>query len=148
MFGNEKHKSPRNGHAVETLIGPHAVIRGDISFSGGLYVEGTIHGKVTADDGSAAVITIADNGHIEGEVRAPVVVINGRMTGDVHAAERIELAANARVAGNIHYKVVEMAAGAMITGRLIHADAPMAQLTGPDSPVVARLKTKAEAQEA
>lgn len=148
MFGSDKHKSPRGGHAVETLIGPHAVIRGDISFSGGLYVEGTIHGKVSADDGSAAVLTIAENGHVEGEVRAPVVVISGRMTGDVHAGERIELAAHARVNGNIHYKVVEMAAGAMITGRLIHADAPLAQLTGPEAPAAPRVKAKGEAQEA
>lgn len=149
MFGNDK-KSPRNGnHCVETLVGPHAVIRGDITFSGGLYVEGSIHGKVLAEDGSAAVITIAESGHVEGEVRAPVVVINGRMTGDVHAGERIELAANARVSGNIHYKVVEMAAGAMITGRLIHADAPLAQLTGPETPApAARTKARAEAQEA
>lgn len=150
MLGmGDKKKSPRSGgHAVETLIGPHAVIRGDISFSGGLYVEGTIHGKVSADEGSAAVITIAENGHVEGEVRAPVVVISGRMTGDVHASERIELAAHARVNGNIHYKVVEMAAGAMITGRLIHADAPLAQLSGPEAPAAPRVKTKAEAQEA
>lgn len=149
MFGNDK-KSPRNGnHCVETLVGPHAVIRGDIGFSGGLYVEGSIHGKVLAEDGSAAVITIAESGHVEGEVRAPVVVINGRMTGDVHATERIELAANARVNGNIHYKVVEMAAGAMITGRLIHADAPLAQLTGPETPAVAAIRGgKAKAQEA
>ena len=150
MLGiGDKKKSPRSGgNAVETLIGPHAVIRGDISFSGGLYVEGTIYGKVSADDGSAAVITIADNGHIEGEVRAPVVVISGRMTGDVHASERIELAAHARVNGNIHYKVVEMAAGAMITGRLIHADAPLAQLSGPEAPAAPRVKTKAEVQDA
>ena len=149
MLGiGDKKKSPRSGGAVETLIGPHAVIRGDISFSGGLYVEGTIHGKVTADDGSAAVITIAENGHIEGEVRAPVVVISGRMTGDIHATERIELAAHARVNGNIHYKVVEMAAGAMITGRLIHADAPLAQLTGPEAVAAPRVKAKAEAQSA
>jgi cytoskeletal protein CcmA (bactofilin family) len=155
MFGNGDRKSPRNGHALETLVGPHAVIRGDISFSGGLYVEGTIHGKVIADDGAAAVLTIAENGVIEGEVRAPVVVISGRMNGDVHAAERVQLAANARVNGNIHYKVVEMAAGAMVTGRLIHADAPLAQLSGPEktAPAVAaepaalagpRGKTRAE----
>ena len=150
MLGIGKGKSPGHGqHAVETLVGPRAVIRGDVSFSGGLYVEGTIYGKVTAEDGSAAVLTIADDGHIEGEVRAPVVVISGRMTGDIHAGERIELAANARVNGNIHYKVVEMAAGAMITGRLIHADAPLAQLTGPEAaPAAGRVKGKAEAQEA
>ncbi len=149
MLGiGDKKKSPRSGSAVETLIGPHAVIRGDISFTGGLYVEGTIYGKVSADDGSAAVITIAENGHIEGEVRAPVVVISGRMTGDIHATERIELAAHARVNGNIHYKVVEMAAGAMITGRLIHADAPLAQLTGPEAVAAPRVKAKAEAHSA
>jgi cytoskeletal protein CcmA (bactofilin family) len=136
MFGNGDKKSPRNGHALETLVGPHAVIRGDISFSGGLYVEGTIHGKVIAEDGAEAVLTIADKGVIEGEVRAPVVVINGRMTGDVHATDRIELAANARVNGNIHYKVVEMAAGAMVTGRLIHADTPLAQLAAPEKPLL------------
>lgn len=149
MFGSDKHKTPRSGgHAVETLIGPHAVIRGDVSFTGGLYVEGTIHGTVSADDGTAAVITIAENGHIEGEVRAPVVVVSGRMTGDVFASERIELAAHARVNGNIHYKVVEMAAGAMVTGRLIHADAPLAQLTGPEATAAARVKAEAEAQSA
>jgi cytoskeletal protein CcmA (bactofilin family) len=149
MLGmGDKKKSPRNGSAVETLIGPHAVIHGDISFTGGLYVEGTIHGKVSADDGSAAVITIAENGHIEGEVRAPVVVISGSMTGDIHASERIELAAHARVNGNIHYKVVEMAAGAMITGRLIHADAPLAQLTGPEAVPAPRVKATVEAQSA
>ena len=136
MFGDNK-KGTRGGNAVETLVGPHAVIRGDVVFTGGLYVEGAIHGKVCAEDGAKAVLTIADNGLVEGEVRAPCVVINGRMVGDVHAEERIELAANARVQGNVYYKVIEMAAGAMITGRLIHADAPLAQLTGPDSVVAA-----------
>ncbi len=153
MFGSDK-KSPRHGNSVETLVGPRAVIRGDINFSGGLYVEGTIYGKVVADEGSAAVLTLAEDGRIEGEVRAPVVVISGTMTGDVHAAERVELAANARVNGNIHYKVVEMAAGAMITGRLIHAEAPMAQLTGPageSAPAAVPLRgksAKVEAQQA
>ena len=70
----------------------------------------------------AAVLTLAEQGSIEGEVQVPVVVINGRMTGDVHALERIELAAKARVQGNLHYKVVEMTAGAQLTGRLVHAD--------------------------
>ena len=154
MFGDKK--APRSAHGgVETLIGPHAVIRGDVVFTGGLYVEGAIHGKVCAEDGAKAVLTIADDGRVEGEVRAPCVVINGQMVGDVHAAERLELAANARVQGNLYYKVIEMAAGAMITGRLIHADAPLAQLTGPDSAAAgssagtpAREKVRAVAQEA
>lgn len=131
-MGNDKGKSVRSGsNAVETLIGPRVVIRGDITFSAGLYVEGRIIGKLFADEGQSAVLTVAEKGVIEGEVHAPVVIVAGTLHGDVHAAERIELAGTARVQGNIYYKVVEMAAGAMITGRLIHADAPLAQLTGP-----------------
>jgi cytoskeletal protein CcmA (bactofilin family) len=131
MFG-DKGKSGRNGHAMETLIGPRVLIRGDVNFSGGLYVEGRIIGKVIAEDGGPGVLSVAEAGVVEGEVRAPVVVVCGTLRGDVHASERVELASNARVQGNIYYKVVEMAAGAMLTGRLIHADAPLAQLTGPD----------------
>ena len=132
MFG-EKGKGTRNGnHAVETLIGPRVVIHGDVHFSGGLYVEGKIVGKVIADDGQAAVLTVAEKGCIEGEVRVPVAIVCGELIGDVFSSDRVELAGKARVRGNIHYKTVEMAAGAMITGRLIHADAPMAQLTGPE----------------
>jgi len=47
MFG-DKVKGTRNGHSVETLIGPRVQIRGDILFAGGLYVEGRILGKVVA----------------------------------------------------------------------------------------------------
>jgi cytoskeletal protein CcmA (bactofilin family) len=109
--------------AIDTLIGPQVIIRGDVVFSGGLYVEGHIQGKVIAEAGERAVLTLAEQGSIEGEVQVPVVVINGRMVGDVHAFERIELATKARVQGNLHYKVVEMSAGAQLTGRLVHADA-------------------------
>lgn len=108
---------------VDTLVGPQMTIRGDLQFSGGLYVEGRIIGKVIAEEGKPAMLTLAENGSIEGEIRAPVVVLNGRLEGDVHAEDRVELAAKAQVKGNVHYRVVEMAAGAMLTGRLIHAEA-------------------------
>ena len=133
MFGDKKSARGGNGHAVETLVGPHAVIRGDVVFTGGLYVEGAIHGKVCAEDGAKAVLTIADNGCVEGEVRAPVVIVNGRMLGDVHASERVELAPKARVQGNVHYAVVEMSAGAQLTGRLVHAQAQTRALPAPDA---------------
>ncbi len=129
MLGMDK-KSARNGtNTVETLIGPRVVIRGDVQFSGGLYVEGKIIGKIIADEGSAAVLTISEQGMIDGEVHAPVVVIAGSLHGDIHASERVELSPTAKVQGNVFYKVVEMAGGATLTGRLIHADAPMSELT-------------------
>ncbi len=131
MFGSSK--SNRDGQlVVDALIGSQVVIRGDVEFSGGLYVEGRIHGKVLAVQGDApATLTLAEHGHIEGEVRAQVVVISGRMDGDVHATERVELSPTARVNGNIHYQVVEMSAGSQLNGRLVHASAPVAALPAP-----------------
>lgn len=134
MFGNSK--SSRDGQlVVDALIGNQVVIRGDVEFSGGLYVEGRIHGKVTALEGaSGATLTLAENGVIEGEIRAQVVVISGRMDGDVHCTERVELAPSARVNGNVHYQVVEMSAGAQLNGRLIHTSStPVAALPPPEA---------------
>ena len=133
MFkGSQTKPSSKDGQAVDTLIGPQVTIRGDIEFSGGLYVEGRIIGRVFATEGAQAVLMLSEHGSIEGEVRAPVVMLDGRLEGDVHAAERIELAAKARVQGNVHYRVVEMHAGAQRTGRLVHADAhPADGLDGP-----------------
>ena len=130
MFGN---KSSRGSQmVVDALIGPQVVIRGDVVFSGGLYVEGRIEGKVLAEDGAKAMLTLAEQGHIEGEVRATVVVLSGRLDGDVHASERVELTPSARVNGNVHYQVVEMNAGAQLNGRLLHS-AAMAALPAPQT---------------
>lgn len=114
---------------IDTLIGPNVVIQGEFHFSGGLYIEGRVVGKLIAEEGKEAVLTLADSGSIEGEVRSPVMVVNGRIDGDVHASERIELGAKARVEGNVYYKVVEMTAGSVLTGRLLHVEAGASQVT-------------------
>lgn len=123
FMGGERKTAKAAPGGVETLVGARVTIRGDVHFSGGLYVDGAVHGSVVADEGQVdAVLTVSEKGVIHGEVRAPHIVVNGQLHGDVFAGERIELGPTARVEGNIHYRVVEMAAGAMITGRLIHAE--------------------------
>jgi len=131
VFRNKS--SQRDGFAIDTLVGPDVVIRGDLEFSGGLYVEGRIVGKVIAAEGKAASLVLAEQGVIEGEVHAPVVIVNGTLTGDVHAGERVELAQKARVEGNVHYTVVEMSAGAQLTGRLVHTQSQTRALPAPEA---------------
>jgi cytoskeletal protein CcmA (bactofilin family) len=134
MFGSDKNKAPRQpATGVETLIGAQVTIRGDLSFSGGLYVEGTVHGSVVAEQSAGdAVLTLAERGSIHGEVRAPHVIVNGQLSGDVYASDRIQLGASARIQGNLYYKIIEMAAGAVVNGRMIHGDAPK-QLGKPEA---------------
>ena len=129
-FGDSKARAPRAGGSVDTLIGPKVVLRGDVQFAGGLYLEGQLIGRALAEAGAEATITVAARGRVEGELHAPVIVINGFVKGDVHAFERLELGPEARVEGNLHYAVIEMAAGAAVTGQLVHVLSSAAVASG------------------
>mgnify|MGYP001813710072 CR=1 FL=1 len=119
MFGKSG-KSRKSHTRVETIIGQQTRINGDIHFSGGLHIDGTIKGSVIAEEGAVSVLTVSEHGHIEGNVQVPVVVLNGSVTGDVTSTERVELAAKAKVAGNVYYNLLEMAMGAEVNGNLVH----------------------------
>jgi len=117
MFGNrKKYKAER----VDTLVGQNTRIEGNIHFSGGLHVDGVVKGNVVADSNSTAILTLSENGTIEGEVRVPNIILNGNIIGDVYASDRIELAVQARVNGNVYYNLLEMVMGAEVNGSLVH----------------------------
>lgn len=121
MLGSKKSRLSANGSdKVETLIGPQVVIHGDLQFSGGLYIEGKVLGKVIADDSADSLLTLAQGGLIEGSICAPKAVISGRLLGDLHSSQRVELTETAHIEGNIHYRLLEITAGAAVSGQLIH----------------------------
>lgn len=126
MFGKDKQKATK----VDTLIGQQTELRGDILFSGGLHIDGVVKGNVIADASSPSLLTLSENGTIEGEVRVPHVILNGCVVGDVHASESVELAAHASVHGNVYYSMIEMAMGAEVNGQLVRR-------TEAESPVLA-----------
>ncbi len=116
MFGGKKRKST----VVDTLVGQNTKVQGDIQFSGGFHVDGVIQGNIEAEADSASVLSISEDGMVEGSVSVPHVILNGTVKGDVSAKERVELGANARVIGNVYYNLIEMAIGAEVNGKLIH----------------------------
>ncbi|MGH8142578.1 MAG: bactofilin family protein [Steroidobacteraceae bacterium] len=103
---------------IDTLIGRNASIQGDIDFSGGLHVDGRVAGSVRAASEHGA-LSVSEDGVIEGSVAAPHVVLNGRVHGDIYGTERVVLGSKAKVHGNVHYGVIEMALGAQISGKLV-----------------------------
>lgn len=115
---------------VDTLIGRQTEIHGDVRFSGGLHIDGKVVGKVMALNEKNATLSISESGTIEGDVRAPNIVLNGQVSGDVHASEHISLGAKARVTGNVYYGIIEMTGGAKINGQMVHeGDDAIAALT-------------------
>lgn len=101
-----------------TLIAKGSTITGDIQFGGVLHIQGNVIGHVTVA-GEKGQLVIDRSGIVEGEVRVPHIIINGQVIGDVHATEKLELAENAKVEGNVTYETIEMMAGAQVNGKLI-----------------------------
>ena len=113
-------RKQRRHTVVDTLVGANTRISGDLHFSGGCHVDGTVNGSVTADPDSKSALSISEEGNIDGGVTVPYVVLNGIVRGDVFANQRVELGPTARVIGNVYYNLIEMAIGAEINGKLVH----------------------------
>jgi cytoskeletal protein CcmA (bactofilin family) len=129
MFSTNR-KETRPASETTTLIATGTAIKGDIYFTGRLHVDGKIDGAIRGD-GAQAMLTLSAHASVTGEVQAPHIVVDGAIIGDVTASERLELASNARVEGNVYYKLLEMSAGAQINGKMVHRAEPPKQLPRP-----------------
>lgn len=117
---NRRRTDHTGGSHSTSLIARGAVLRGDLHFSGALHLDGCIEGAVLAE-GDDAVFTLSENGRVQGDIRVPHAVINGQVRGDIHVSNKLELATHARIVGDVHYSLLEMAVGAQVNGRMSHA---------------------------
>lgn len=117
MFSSRQSK-PQN--RIDSLVGHGTRIEGNVSFTGGLRVDGEIVGNVQADPGKPSTLVLSEQARVEGEIRVTHLVMNGAVTGPVHAAEYLELQSKAKVIGDVYYKTLEIQLGAIVEGRLIH----------------------------
>lgn len=118
MLGNKKVGFGASGST--TLVARDTTVVGDIHFAGSLDVEGIVQGNIIAEEGKDALVRVVDQGRVEGEIRSPSVIVNGTVEGDVYSSKHLELAAKGRVQGNVHYTLLEMAAGSEVNGSLTH----------------------------
>ncbi len=103
-----------------TLISADTTVTGDIRFQGNLDIEGTVVGSVIAEPDVAATLRVVNGGRVEGEIRVPAALINGEVAGDIHCSDRLELAEQAVIDGDVYYNLVEMAVGCRVNGGLRH----------------------------
>ena len=116
MWGNSKIRSAK----IETLIGQSIEVDGDLNFNGGLHLDGKIKGNVSSEKGSNSVLIVSEQGRISGDVSVCYAVINGTIKGNVYVSEKLELSHKARITGNVHYNMLEMASGASVNGNMLH----------------------------
>ena len=94
-------------------IGKSVIIKGELSGSEDLTIEGHVEGKIDLKDN---VLTIGPNGKIKAEVFAKSVVVLGEVTGNVTASEKVDIRDNGSVDGDIASPRVAIAEGAHFRG--------------------------------
>lgn len=139
-FGKAPTDKPCN--TIDTLVGAKTELKGDIVFSGGLRVDGKIRGNVTAKGDGTSTLVLSEQAVVTGNVTVPHIITNGSIKGNVRAAERIELQPKAEISGDVYYKVIEMALGAVVNGNLVRDNA--AEVGRDNRGTVTRLKQAGE----
>lgn len=119
MFGK---KSTKPQSRIDSLIAHGTRIEGDISFSGGLRVDGEVIGNVRAEAGQASTLVLSEQARVEGAIEVSHLVVNGTIAGPVYVSEYVELQAKSKVSGDVYYKTLEMHVGAVVEGKLVHQD--------------------------
>jgi len=94
-------------------IGKSVIIKGELSGSEDLTIEGQVEGRIDLKDN---VLTIGPNGKIKAEVFAKSVVVLGEVTGNVTASEKVDIRDNGSVDGDIASPRVAIAEGAHFRG--------------------------------
>lgn len=112
---------------IDTLIGEGTSLDGNLTFTGGMRIDGQVNGDVIAVKEKASTLVLSEHAKVNGEVRVTHLVVNGSISGSVTASEYLELQSKARIAGDVHYKTLEIQLGAIVEGRLIHSGAAVVQ---------------------
>jgi cytoskeletal protein CcmA (bactofilin family) len=96
-------------------IGKSVVIKGELTGSEDLTIEGHVEGKIELRQN---VLTIGPNGKIKAQIFAKSVIILGEVTGNVTATEKVDLRDNGSVDGDIAAPRVAIAEGAHFRGSI------------------------------
>jgi cytoskeletal protein CcmA (bactofilin family) len=128
---------PKTGEFAH--IGKSVMIKGELSGSEDLYIDGTVEGTIQLQGNNLA---IGPNGHVHADVNAKVVVIQGKLEGNIRASERVELRKSAVIVGDIVTQRIAMEDGAYFKGKVeIQREAAK-----PSSPPAARPEPQVEAR--
>ncbi len=106
-------ESPRSSEIA--TIGKSVVVKGELSGSEDLVVDGEVEGSIALRGQS---LTIGPNGRVRANIEARNVILHGRVDGDIHASERVELRKSASLAGDITTARISIEDGAFFKGTI------------------------------
>ena len=128
LFGKQEKKpapsASESAHAVSTasknapavrsltIIGPHALVKGDLVSTDDVTIEGRVEGKVKCE----GMLTIGPSGEVRAEIDAKSVTVRGKIEGNCTASHRVEITDTGKVLGNLRAPLIVVAEGAVFRG--------------------------------
>ncbi len=104
---------PATGPVEQATIGRSLVIKGDVSGSESLFIDGRVEGKINLPGNR---VTIGRNGTVAANITAEEVVIMGKVQGNVDCADRLDLRAEAVLTGDVITHRISVEDGAVLKG--------------------------------
>lgn len=96
-------------------IGKSVVIKGELSGSEDLYVDGQVEGSIALKGNS---LTVGPHGQIKASVEAKGVIVQGKLEGNITASDRVELRKTAIVTGDVSTQRISIEEGAYLKGKV------------------------------
>ncbi len=96
-------------------IGKSVVIKGELSGSEDLYLDGLVEGTIALKGNS---LTVGPNGQVKASIDAKGVVVQGKLEGNIQASDRVELRKSANVTGDIATQRISIEEGAFLKGKV------------------------------
>jgi cytoskeletal protein CcmA (bactofilin family) len=90
-------------------------IKGEITGSEDLFVDGPIEGKLNLTNGS---LTVGPNGTVKADVVAREVIVRGRLEGKIQGLERVQLWSTGQVIGEVQTQRLAIEDGAVLRGKV------------------------------
>ncbi len=101
-FGRSRRRRQLEELLEDDLVGllePGVEVEGTVKVSSGMI---RLNSHFKGQIGSEGTVVVADQGEIEGEIRAKFISITGKVKGTVHASERLEIQEHGVVLGDIY----------------------------------------------
>ena len=110
---------PLRNEALRTVdvatIGKSVVVKGELSGSEDLYVDGEVEGSISLRGQS---LTVGPNGRVRANVEARNVIVHGQVDGNLCASDRVDLRKSASLTGDISTARISIEDGAYFKGTI------------------------------
>jgi cytoskeletal protein CcmA (bactofilin family) len=101
---------------VAACISQGIRIKGEVTGSEDLFVDGFVEGKLSLTTNSC--LTIGPNGHVKADVLAREVIVRGKIDGKVTGRDKVQLWSTGQITGEVQTDRLAIEDGALLRGRV------------------------------